>query len=82
VRRHVSRADIAALRKRSPTVDPNPIGVIVRQIIDPDTTRAGASPIIPQRTALQEALVTAALAAHAKDGKVRRLILDSADAHG
>jgi hypothetical protein len=58
-------------------VELNPVGVIVRQIIDPDTMRA-MSPVIPVRTALHEALVAAALAAHAKDGKVRRLILDGA----
>jgi hypothetical protein len=37
VRRSVSRAEIAALKKRTPAVELNPIAVIVRTIVDPSS---------------------------------------------
>jgi hypothetical protein len=78
MRRGVSRAEVAALWKRAPRVDLNPIALIVRTIVYPDQTSREPLP----RTAMQDALVAAAHAAYANSGNVQRLILDDRDPAG
>jgi hypothetical protein len=76
MRRGVSRAEVAALRKRAPMVDVNPIALIVRTIVRVDSTSH------EPRTAMQDALIAAAHAAYATTGRVQRLILDNLDPAG
>ena len=78
MRGRVSRAEVAALRKRAPTLDLNPIALIVRTIVDADPTRLDPAP----RTAMQDALIAAAHAAYANTGRVQRLVLDNRDPAG
>jgi hypothetical protein len=78
MRRGVSRAEVAALRKRAPMVDVNPIALIVRTIVHPETTRIEPA----TRTAMQDALIAAAQAAYAVTGNVQRLVLDNLDPAG
>jgi hypothetical protein len=78
MRRGVSRAEVAALRKRAPMADVNPIALIVRTIIHASSTSRDP----PPRTAVQDALIAAAHVAFANSGKVQRLILDNMDPVG
>jgi hypothetical protein len=81
-RRRVTQADLAELRKRTPRPDLRPVvAVITRRIIHPDPERLGMPPLpIPPNTAMEDAMIAAAMADFRKVGKVRRLILDSMDA--
>jgi hypothetical protein len=78
MRRRVTQADLAELRKRTPQPDLRPVvGVITRRIIHPDPERLGQRPLpTPPNTAMEDAMIAAAMADFRKDGKVRRLILD------
>jgi hypothetical protein len=78
MRGRVSRAEVAALRKRAPVMDLNPIALIVRTIVSPSGTRPEPAP----RPAMQDALIAAAHAAYAVSGNVQRLILDNRDPAG
>jgi hypothetical protein len=78
MRGRVSRAEVAALRKRAPMVGPNPIALIVRTIVYPSGTRPDPAP----RTAMQDALIAAAQAAYSGSGNVQRLVLDHLDPAG
>jgi hypothetical protein len=85
MRRRVTQADLAELRKRTPQPDLRPVvGVITRRIIYPDPARLGQAPLpTPPNTAMEDAMIAAAMADFRKDGKVRRLILDAGGAtHG
>jgi hypothetical protein len=75
MRRGVSKADLAEIRKRVPA--PRIPILIIRTIVDPQPD--GPSLVIGPRTAMQDAMIAAAWAAIHADGKNRRLILDSAD---
>jgi hypothetical protein len=81
MRRRVTQADLAELRKRTPRPDLRPVvGVITRRIIHPDPERLGMWPLpTPPNTPLEDAMIAAAMADFRKDGKVRRLILDNPD---
>ena len=81
-RRRVTQADLAELRKRAPRgKDSNSVGVIVRRIVDPPPPGMSLLPT-PPNTAMEEAMIAAALADFRKDGKIRRLIFDSLDPAG
>jgi hypothetical protein len=76
MRRGVSRAEVAALRKLVPKAGLNPVAIIVRTIVK-------ASPTFCEpRTALQDALIAAARAAYVANGRVQRVILDDRDPAG
>jgi hypothetical protein len=66
------KTQIAEIRKRLPLPDPNPVAVIIRSIVD-------GKGDVPPRTAFHDAFVAAAAAAFAKDGILRRVILDGDD---
>jgi hypothetical protein len=76
-RRGVSKTDMDEMRRRVPA-QRIPV-MIIRTIVDPQPD--GLPPVIGPRTAMQDAMIAAAWAAIAVDGKNRRLILDS-DASG
>ena len=78
MRRGVSKADLAELRKRAPA--PRTPILVIRTVVDPQSD--GLPPVIGPRTAMHDAMIAAAWAAIRLDGKNRRLILDSADACG
>jgi hypothetical protein len=78
MRRGVSRAEVAALRKLVPKAGLNPVAIIVRTIVHPSSTRLEPAP----RTALQDALIAAARAAYVASGRVQRVILDNMDPAG
>jgi hypothetical protein len=78
MRGRVSRAEVAALRKRAPKLELNPVAIVVRTIIYPSATRSEPAP----RTAMQDALIATARAAYTVTGKVQRLILDNMDPAG
>jgi hypothetical protein len=82
MRRGVTQAVLAELRKRTPRPDLRPVvGVIVRRIVHPDPALLGRPPLpTPPNTPEQDALIAAAMAAFRQDGQVRRLILDSGSA--
>jgi hypothetical protein len=81
MRRGVTQAVLAELRKRTPRPDLRPvIGVFVRRVVHPDPALLGSSrPPLPN-TPEEDALIAAAMAEFRQDGKVRRLILDSGSA--
>jgi hypothetical protein len=73
VRRRVSRADVAELRKASHVDDScDKIAVIIREMVD-----WGGR--IGPRTAEQEAMIAAAVAANRAGGPLQRIILDNRD---
>lgn len=78
MRRGVSKAELAELRKRAPA--PRIPILVIRTVVDPRSD--GSPPVIGPRTAMHEAMIAAAWAAIKADGKNRRLIVDSADARG
>jgi hypothetical protein len=78
MRRGVSRAEVAALRKLVPMAVLNPVAIIVRTIVTANPTSCEPAP----RTALQDALIAAAHAAYVATGRVQRVILDNMDPAG
>jgi hypothetical protein len=82
MRRRVTHTDLAELRRRTPGPDLRPVvALIVRRIIDPDPARLGMPPLpTPSNTPDEDAVIVAAMAEFRLDGKVRRLILDAANA--
>lgn len=73
MRKRVSRADVAELRKASHVDDSSDkIAVIIREMVDWGG-RVGP------RTAEQEAMIAAAVAANRRGGSLQRIILDNRD---
>jgi hypothetical protein len=78
MRRGVTQAVLADLRKRTPRPDlRSVVGVIVRRVVNPDPARP---PTPPSTLVEEDALIAAAMAEFRQDGKVRRLVLDSRSA--
>lgn len=73
-RRSVNSSMIAEIRRGLPRIDQNPVMVILRTVVHPNP---GGPPIVSPRTAMHDAMIAAALADCRKDGRVRRLILDT-----
>jgi hypothetical protein len=72
-RRGVSKTDLDEMRRRVPAQRIHVL--IIRTIVDPQPD--GLPPVTGPHTAMQDAMIAAAWAAIAADGKNRRLILDS-----